>query len=75
MPAADRKLLTIRARARRQPLEQLIICAVTSSTAIETREQVSEIEARLRSADRLQIKTSTCKNRCEGIPGLQSQVE
>jgi hypothetical protein len=39
----------------RQPLEERIIRAVANSTAIETRELVSEIEARLRSSERLVI--------------------
>ena len=39
----------------RQPLEERIIGAVANSTAIETREPVSEIEARLRSSERLVI--------------------
>ncbi|MCX5969865.1 MAG: hypothetical protein NTV57_19985 [Cyanobacteria bacterium] len=55
MAAADRELVSIRVRARRQPLEQRIIRAVASSTAIETREPVSEIEARLRSSQRLLV--------------------
>ena len=55
MAVADLELVNIRARARRQPLEQRIIRAVASSTAIETREPVSEIEARLRSSERLVI--------------------
>ena len=55
MLVADRELLNIRARARRQHLEDRIIRAVASSTAIETREPVSEIEARLRSSERLVI--------------------
>jgi hypothetical protein len=38
-----------------QPLEERIIRAVANSTAIETREPVSEIEARLRSSERLVI--------------------
>lgn len=55
MAAADRELVSIRVRARRQPLEQRIIRAVASSTAIETREPVSEIEVRLRSSQRLLV--------------------
>ena len=52
MAVADRELVNIRARARRQPLEERIIRDVASSTAIETREPVSETEARLRSSER-----------------------
>ena len=55
MAAADQELVSIRVRARRQSLEQRIIRAVASSTAIETREAVSEIEARLRSSERLLV--------------------
>ena len=55
MSVADRELVNIRARARRQHLEDRIIRAVASSTAIETREPVSEIEGRLRSSERLVI--------------------
>ena len=55
MSVADRELVNIRARARRQHLEDRIIRAVASSTAIETRQPVSEIEARLRSSERLVI--------------------
>ena len=52
MAVADQELVNIRARARLQPLEQRIIRAAASSTAIETREPVSETEARLRSSER-----------------------
>ena len=55
MSVADRELVNIRAPARRQHLEDRIIRAVASSTAIETRQPVSEIEARLRSSERLLV--------------------
>jgi hypothetical protein len=47
MEAADQELLRLRARARRRPLQQRIIRSVASSTAIETRQSISSIEANL----------------------------
>jgi hypothetical protein len=47
MEAADAELLRLRALARRQPLDRRIIRSVASSTAIETREPISSIEAKL----------------------------
>jgi hypothetical protein len=47
MEAADAELLRLRALARRQPLSRRIIRSVASSTAIETREPISSIEAKL----------------------------
>ena len=47
MEAVDQELLRLRARARLQPLERRIIRSVASSTAIETRQPISSIEAKL----------------------------
>jgi hypothetical protein len=47
MPEADQELLTLRAQARLQPLQRQIIRSVASSTAIETRQPISSIEAKL----------------------------
>jgi hypothetical protein len=47
MATADQELLRRRALARRRPLQQRIIRSVASSTAIETRQSISSIEARL----------------------------
>jgi hypothetical protein len=47
MIESDRELLRLRALARRQPLQQRIIRSVASSTAIETRQPISSIEAKL----------------------------
>jgi hypothetical protein len=47
MAAADQELLRLRALARRRPLQQRIIRSVASSTAIETRQSISSIEAKL----------------------------
>jgi hypothetical protein len=47
MPEPDRELLRLRALARRQPLQSRIIRSVASSTAIETRQPISSIEAKL----------------------------
>jgi len=45
--AVDQELLRLRALARLQPLERRIIRSVASSTAIETRQPISSIEAKL----------------------------
>jgi len=45
--AMDQELLRLRALARLQPLERRIIRSVASSTAIETRQPISSIEAKL----------------------------
>ena len=47
METADQELLRLRALARRQPLQRRIIRSVASSTAIETRQSISNIEAKL----------------------------
>jgi len=47
MEAVDQELLRLRALARLQPLERRIIRSVASSTAIETRQPISSIEAKL----------------------------
>jgi hypothetical protein len=47
METADQELLRLRALARRRPLQQRIIRSVASSTAIETRQSISNIEAKL----------------------------
>lgn len=47
MPESDRELLRLRALARRQPLQRRILRSVASSTAIETRQPISSIEAQL----------------------------
>ncbi len=47
MPAADAELLILRALARRQSLQRRIIRSVASSTAIEMRQPMSSIEAKL----------------------------
>ncbi|PSJ06573.1 MULTISPECIES: hypothetical protein [Cyanobium] len=47
METADPELLRLRALARRRPLQQRIIRSVASSTAIETRQSISNIEAKL----------------------------
>ena len=51
MAAADQELLKLRALARRQPLQRRIIRSVASSTAIETRQSISSIEAKLLSSE------------------------
>ncbi len=56
MEAADAELLRLRALARRQPLDRRIIRAVASSTAIETREPISSIEAKLLATELVVIK-------------------
>ena len=45
--AVDQELLRLRAQARLQTLERRIIRSVASSTAIETRQPISSIEAKL----------------------------
>ena len=45
--AVDQELFRLRALARLQPLERRIIRSVASSTAIETRQPISSIEAKL----------------------------
>lgn len=55
MPAADQELLNLRAQARRQPLQRRIIRSVASSTAIETRQPISSIEANLMASERVVI--------------------
>ena len=45
--AVDQEHLRLRALARLQPLERRIIRSVASSTAIETRQPISSIEAKL----------------------------
>jgi hypothetical protein len=47
MTESDRELLRLRDLARRQPLQHRIIRSVASSTAIETRQPISSIEAKL----------------------------
>jgi hypothetical protein len=47
MPESDQELLRLRALAQRQPLQSRIIRSVASSTAIETRQPISSIEAKL----------------------------
>jgi hypothetical protein len=47
METADQELLRLRALARRRPLQQRIIRSVASSTAIETHQSISNIEAKL----------------------------
>ena len=47
MPESDRELLRLRALALRQPLQRRIIRSVASSTAIETGQPISSIEAKL----------------------------
>ena len=47
METADQELLRLRALARRRPLKQRIIRSVASSTAIETRQSIGNIEAKL----------------------------
>jgi hypothetical protein len=55
MTAADAELLRLRALARRQPLDRRIIRSVASSTAIETREPISSIEAKLLATERVVV--------------------
>jgi hypothetical protein len=55
MAAADAELLRLRALARRQPLDRRIIRSVASSTAIETREPISSIEAKLLATERVVV--------------------
>ena len=55
MPPADQELLSLRAQARRQPLQRRIIRSVASSTAIETRQAISSIEAKLMASERIVI--------------------
>jgi len=47
MPESDRELLRLGGLARRQPLQRRIMRSVASSTAIETRQPISSIEANL----------------------------
>jgi hypothetical protein len=56
MEAADAELLRLRALARRQPLDRRIIRSVATSTAIETREPISSIEAKLLATELVVIK-------------------
>lgn len=55
MPAADQELLSLRAQARRQPLQRRIIRSVASSTAIETRQPISSIEAKLLASNQVVV--------------------
>ncbi len=55
MAAADQELLRLRALARRQPLQRRIIRSVASSTAIETRQSISSIEAKLLSTEQVVV--------------------
>jgi hypothetical protein len=55
MPESDRELLRLRALARRQPLQRRIIRSVASSTAIETRQQISSIEAKLLASNQVVV--------------------
>lgn len=55
MPEADQELLSLRAQARRQPLQRRIIRSVASSTAIETRQQISSIEAKLLASNQVVV--------------------
>jgi hypothetical protein len=55
MEAPDAELLRLRALARRQPLSRRIIRSVASSTAIETREPISSIEAKLLATERVVV--------------------
>jgi hypothetical protein len=51
----NQELLSLRAQARRQPLQRRIIRSVASSTAIETRQPISSIEAKLMASERVVI--------------------
>jgi hypothetical protein len=53
--AVDQELLRLRAQARLQPLERRIIRSVASSTAIETRQPISSIEAKLLAAKQVVV--------------------
>ena len=53
MTTADQELWRLRALARRRPLQQRIIRSVASSTAIETRQSISSIEAKLHSTEQV----------------------
>lgn len=55
MPESDRELLRLRALARRQPLQRRIIRSVASSTAIETRQPISSIEAKLLASNQVVV--------------------
>jgi hypothetical protein len=55
MAEADQELLRLRTLARRRPLQQRIIRSVASSTAIETRESISSIEAKLASSPQVVV--------------------
>ena len=55
MTAADQELLRLRALARREPLQGRILRSVASSTAIETRQSISSIEAKLLASERLVV--------------------
>jgi len=57
MAAADQELLRLRAVARRQPLQRRIIRSVASSTAIETRQSISSIEAKLLSTQQVVVNS------------------
>jgi len=55
MAATDQELQRLRAVARRQPLQRRIIRSVASSTAIETRQSISSIEAKLLSTQQVVV--------------------
>lgn len=55
MAAVDQELLRLRALAGRRPLQQRIIRSVASSTAIETRQLISSIEAKLLSTPQVVV--------------------
>ena len=55
MPESDQDLLRLRALARRQPLQRRIIRSVASSTAIETRQPISSIEAKLLASNQVVV--------------------
>ena len=55
MAAVDQELLRLRALAGRRPLQKRIIRSVASSTAIETRQSISSIEAKLLSTPQVVV--------------------
>jgi hypothetical protein len=54
MPEPDRELLRLRALARREP-QSRILHSVASSTAIETRQPISSIEAKLLASKQVMV--------------------
>ena len=74
MAAADQELLRLRALARRRPLQQRIIRSVASSTAIETRQSISSIEAKLLSTPQVIVNRRVITLGGKAVASAQGRV-